>query len=63
MKNSKFDGKKLEELSDEELLNMIDLAYDTVFSKFSKKEQKRMLEELQNLIGGRYDWEKGNGEN
>jgi hypothetical protein len=27
-------------------LNMIDLAYDTVFSKFSKKELKRMLEEL-----------------
>ncbi len=30
----------------EELLNMIDLAYDTVFSKFSKKEQKRILEEV-----------------
>ena len=27
------------------LLNMIDMAYDTVFSKFSKKEQKRILEE------------------
>lgn len=27
-------------------LNMIDLAYDTVFSKFSRKEQKKMLEEL-----------------
>jgi hypothetical protein len=27
-------------------LNMIDLAYDTVFSKFSKNEQIRMLEEL-----------------
>ena len=53
----------LNDFPDEELLNMIDLAYDTVFSKFSKKEQKRMLEELQNLIGGRYDWEKGNGEN
>ena len=36
----------LNDFPDEELLNMIDLAYDTVFSKFSKKEQIRMLEEL-----------------
>ena len=36
----------LNDSPDEELLNMIDLAYDTVFSKFSKKEQKRILEEL-----------------
>lgn len=36
----------LHDFPDEELLNMIDQAYDTVFSKFSKKEQKRMLEEL-----------------
>lgn len=28
----------LEDFPDEELLNMIDLAYDTVLSKFSKKE-------------------------
>ena len=35
----------LEDFPDDELLNMIDLAYDTVFSKFSKKEQKRILEE------------------
>ena len=32
-------------LTEEELLNMIDLAYDTVFAKFSKKEQKRIVEE------------------
>lgn len=30
----------LNDFPDEELLNMIDMAYDTVFSKFSKKEQK-----------------------
>ena len=36
----------LNDFPDAELMNMIDLAYDTVFSKFSKKEQKRMLEEL-----------------
>lgn len=35
----------LEDFPDDELLNMIDLAYDTVFSKFSKKEQKRILGE------------------
>ena len=35
----------LNDFPDEELLNMTDLAYDIVFSKFSKKEQKRMLED------------------
>lgn len=35
----------LEDFPDGELLDMIDLAYDTVFSKFSKKEQKKILEE------------------
>ena len=30
---------------DDELLNMIDLAYDTVFTKLSKKEQKRIRED------------------
>ena len=35
----------LSDFPDDELLNMIDLAYDTVFSKFSKKEQKRILDE------------------
>lgn len=35
----------LDDFPDDELLNMIDLAYDTVFSKFSKKEQKRILGE------------------
>ena len=35
----------LEDFPEEELLNMIDLAYDTVFAKFSKKEQKRIVEE------------------
>jgi len=30
----------------EELLNMIDQAYDIVFSKFSKKGQKKILEEF-----------------
>ena len=35
----------LDDFPDEELLNMIDLAYDAVFSKFSKKEQKRIVEE------------------
>lgn len=36
----------LDDFPDEELLNMIDLAYDTVFSKFSKKEQKKMKENM-----------------
>ena len=35
----------LDDFPDEELLNMINLAYDAVFSKFSKKEQKRIVEE------------------
>lgn len=35
----------LDEFSDEELLNMIDLAYDTVLHSFSKKVQKQILEE------------------
>ena len=40
----------LDDFPDDELLNMIDLAYDTVFSKFSKKEQKKIMEERQLLI-------------
>ena len=35
----------LDDFPDEELLNMIDLAYDTVFVKFSKKVQKEILGE------------------
>ncbi len=35
----------LADFPENELLNMIDFAYDTVFSKFSKKEQKRIMEE------------------
>ena len=35
----------LEDFPDEELLNMIDLAYYTVLEKFSKKEQRRIVEE------------------
>ena len=35
----------LENFPNEKLLNMIDLAYDTVLLKFSKKEQRRILEE------------------
>ena len=35
----------LDEFPDEELLNMIDHAYETVFHSFSKKVQKEILEE------------------
>ena len=35
----------LADFPENELLNIIDFAYDTVFSKFSKKEQKRIMEE------------------
>lgn len=35
----------LDDFSDEELLNMIDLAYETVLQSFSKKAQKQILEE------------------
>lgn len=35
----------LADFPEDELLNMIDFAYDTVFSKFSKKEQKIIMEE------------------
>ncbi len=35
----------LDDFPDDELLNMIDLAYDTVFAKLSKKEQKRIKED------------------
>lgn len=35
----------LEDFPDDELLNMIDLAYDTVLSKFSKKEQRKIIDE------------------
>lgn len=34
----------LNDFPDDELLNMIDLAYDTVFKSFSKKVQKQILE-------------------
>ena len=34
----------LDDFSDEELLNMIDHAYETVFKSFSKKIQKEILE-------------------
>ena len=37
--------RHLEDFPNEELLNMIDLAYDTVLLKFSQKEQRRILEE------------------
>ena len=35
----------LDHFPDDELLNMIDLAYYTDFSKFSKNEQKKIMEE------------------
>lgn len=35
----------LDDFPENELLNMIDLAYDTVLSKLSKKDQKRIREE------------------
>lgn len=35
----------LDDFPDEELLNMIDHAYETVFNSFSKKVQKQILEE------------------
>ena len=35
----------LEDFPDDELLNMIDLAYNTVFSKFSKKVQKQIMDD------------------
>lgn len=35
----------LDDFPENELLNMIDLAYDTVFSKLSKKEKERIREE------------------
>ena len=34
----------LEDFPDEELLNMIDMAYETVLKSFSKKVQKSILE-------------------
>lgn len=39
----------LDDFPDDELLNMIDLAYDTVLSKLSKKDQKRIREEQDTL--------------
>lgn len=39
----------LDDFPDDELLNMIDLAYDTVFSKLSKKDRKRIREEKETL--------------
>lgn len=35
-----------ERFSDEELLNMIDHAYETVFLSFSKKVQRQIVEEV-----------------
>ena len=35
----------LNDFPDEELLNMVDHAYDTVLNSFSKKVQKQILEE------------------
>ena len=35
----------LKDFPDEELLNMIDLAYNTVFSKFSKKVQNQIMDD------------------
>ena len=35
----------LGDFPDDELLNMIDLAYETVFNSFSKKVQKQIMEE------------------
>lgn len=35
----------LDELPDDELLNMVDLAYETVFNSFSKKIQNQILDE------------------
>ena len=35
----------MDDFPDEELLNMIDYAYETVFNSFSKKVQKQILEE------------------
>lgn len=37
----------LEDFPDEELLNMIDSAYDTVLQSFGKKVQKQILEDIQ----------------
>jgi len=37
--------KAYEDFPDEELLNMIDHAYETVFCSFSKKVQKQLSEE------------------
>lgn len=39
----------LDDFPDDELLNMIDLAYDTVLSKLSKKDRKRIREEQDTL--------------
>lgn len=36
----------LADFPDEELLNMIDHAYETVFTSFSKKVQKQIQEEV-----------------
>lgn len=36
----------LDDFPEEELLNMIDLAYDTVLSKLSKKEKKAIMEDI-----------------
>lgn len=39
----------LDDFPDDELLNMIDLAYDTVLSKLSKKDRTRIREEQDTL--------------
>ena len=36
--------QEIDDFPDEELLNMIDMAYETVFQSFSKKVQKSILE-------------------
>lgn len=36
----------LDDFPDDELLNMIDLAYDMVLSKLSKKEKKAIMEDI-----------------
>lgn len=40
-----WDTIYLDDFLDEELLNMIDHVYETVFNSFSKKVQKQILEE------------------
>ncbi len=41
-----WDTIYLDDFLDEELLNMLDQAYETVFNSFSKKVQKQIKEEV-----------------